>query len=157
MKELAARAKTAELDRSIANAEARKSANEAKIAESRRRMEGLATQSRRAQTARENFAIARCYATEVSDKLKSLSDTRRQQLHDAAVRRATSVEAGKAALPRHVPGCWPAGLKKTDGLRQLILPKGLKEGDVYASEAFMFKLYGKARPQNTHPFTHLRR
>ena len=120
------------------------------MAESRRKMQALASVARQARKKSENLDIARCYASEVCEKLQSLPPSQKKAMFAAAGRRSAQLQAGNIALPRHVPGCWPAGVGKKQ-LRKLVAPRSKVEGDVYASEAFMWKLYKNARPQDVHP------
>ena len=150
MKELKARTKLAEVKRQVAAAEARKASSDAKMMESRRKMHVLTSTARQAKMERENRVIAHCYAAEVSEKLQRLSHAQQKRMFDASGRRVEMLRKKTTSLPRHVPGCWPKEVGKKD-LRKVVAPRSEVEGDVYASEAFIWKLYGNRRPQDVHP------
>ena len=120
-----------------------------KLAESKRKIHALTNAARQARATEDKLNIACCYADEVSEKLRSLTPSQKKAMFSAAGRRS-ALQEGKIALARHVPGCWPAGVGKKQ-LRELVAPRSEVEGDVYASEAFMWKLYKSARPQDVHP------
>ena len=48
------------------------------------------------------------------------------------------------------PDVGQSGVEKKQ-LRKLVTNRSGVDGDVYASEAFMWKLYEKRRPQDVHP------
>ena len=149
-KELINRTKLAELKRRTATQEARGLATEAKMLESRRKMKCLTHAARQAKTARDNDAIARTYAAEVCEKLLSLTTGQKTAMKAAAGRRSASVVGKSVKLPRQLPKCWPPGVvKKT--MRRLIVQKTKVEGEVYASEAFLWKLYDNRRPEDVLP------
>ena len=69
---------------------------------------------------------------------------------DAAGRRAKAVRDKKADLPRHVSGCWPSNVRKNE-LRLVNGQKSKGEETVFASEAFLWKVYDGMKPARVHP------
>jgi hypothetical protein len=63
---------------------------------------------------------------------------------------SAKLDAKKEDLPRHVPRCWPHGVRGLP-LRKCLAPKSVNDQVTYASEAFLLKLYNNSRPDMTHP------
>ena len=69
----------------------------------------------------------------------------------AANRQTKKLLANDKELPRHVPDVWqPRFCLKTD-LQKILPGKSTADKQIYASEAFAWKMYGKKRPQEHTP------
>ena len=86
--------KLAEEKRKTANAEARRSGHAVKMAEPLRKTHALTLAARRQRRTSDNIDVARCYAAEVSDKLRRLNPGEKKAMFAAAGRRSVSVAKG---------------------------------------------------------------